>query len=97
MDCGVRFEKTQKTHENVSVFFICIINKLVILQDHISQPHTQSMNKTYFGYLKADADKTNCQTCFCESSLFFTGFFCFTLKVEFLYILHHDCDAVTGN
>lgn len=37
------------------VFFICIINRLVILQDHVSQPHT-GYNKP-FGHLEAVADK----------------------------------------
>lgn len=40
------FDRRQKTRDYGSVFFICIINKLVILQDHISQPHTRMINHT---------------------------------------------------
>lgn len=49
----VRQVTRRKTQEKVSVIFICIINKLVILQDHISQPHT-GYDKPSFEYLKAD-------------------------------------------
>ena len=44
---GRHATKKHFTPNIVSVFFICIINKLVILQDHMSQPHT-GYDKTYF-------------------------------------------------